>query len=113
MKRIIGSALLLASINTVSAQNFDETHKAGHVHEHGIVPIGVMGGHIATADPELRAGKRVEISLGGIYQPHNGAFKGNRFALEIGNPVYQKLDGSQLETDLTLTAGWQYTFLNG
>lgn len=65
---------------------------------------------ISTADPELRAGKRVDLLVGLSYHASNGAFKGNRFAFEIGKPVYQKLDGPQLETDLILTAGWQYSF---
>jgi len=65
---------------------------------------------IATADPELRAGKRADLLLGAIYHPHHGSLKGHRLALEVGKPVYQKLDGPQLETDLILTAGWQYAF---
>jgi len=65
---------------------------------------------IATADPELRAGKRADLLVGFTYQPQSGALKGNRFALEVGKPVYQNLDGPQLETDLILTAGWQYSF---
>ncbi|MCK4743114.1 MAG: hypothetical protein KAT25_04785 [Sulfuriflexus sp.] len=65
---------------------------------------------ISTADPELRAGKRADLLLGVTYHPHHGALKGNRFALEVGKPVYQKLDGPQLETDLILTAGWQHAF---
>ena len=65
---------------------------------------------ISTADPDLRAGKRVDLILGVSYSARSGTLKGNRFALEIGKPVYQKLDGPQLETDLILTAGWQYAF---
>jgi len=65
---------------------------------------------ISTADPELRAGKRVDLLLGVAYQARNGALKGNRFSLEAGKPIYQDLDGPQLETDLILTAGWQYYF---
>jgi len=65
---------------------------------------------IATADPELRSGKRIDLLLGATYHAQNGALKGNRFSLEVGKPVYQKLDGPQLETDLILTAGWQLMF---
>jgi len=32
---------------------------------------------------------------------------GNRLAIEVGAPVYQDLDGPQLETDLVLVLGWQ------
>jgi len=65
---------------------------------------------IATADSELRAGKRADLLLGVTYQGRHGALKGNRFSLEVGKPVYQKLNGPQLETDLVFTAGWQYSF---
>jgi len=67
-------------------------------------------GMIATADPELRSGKRADLLLGLAYHAANGVLKGNRFSLEVGKPLYQKLDGPQLETDFILTAGWQYTF---
>lgn len=40
----------------------------------------------------------------------SGSFKGHRLALEVGYPVYQDLDGPQLETDWMLTGGWQYAF---
>ena len=61
---------------------------------------------IPTADPELRSGKRVDLLLGVNYDTH----KGNRFGIEVGKPVYQNLDGPQLETDTLLTANWRYTF---
>jgi len=65
---------------------------------------------IATADPDLRAGKRADLLVGFTYQSRQGSLKGNRFALEVGKPVYQNLDGPQLETDLIITAGWQHSF---
>jgi len=65
---------------------------------------------ISTADPELRAGKRVDLLVGLSYHATNGDLKGNRFAVEIGKPVYQKLDGPQLETDFLLMVGWQHSF---
>lgn len=65
---------------------------------------------VATADPDLRAGSRADVLLGFNYYARSGGFKGHRIAFEVGKPVYQKLDGPQLETDLTLMAGWQYAF---
>lgn len=65
---------------------------------------------IPTADPDLRAGTRADLLLGVNYYARNGVMKGHRFALELGKPVYQKLDGPQLETDWLFTAGWQYAF---
>jgi len=61
---------------------------------------------IPTADPELRSGRRVDLLLGLNYNTHHG----NRFAIEIGKPVYQNLDGPQLETDVLVAANWQVTF---
>jgi hypothetical protein len=39
-----------------------------------------------------------------------GPLHGHRFALELGRPVYQDLDGPQLENDWLLTVGWQLAF---
>jgi hypothetical protein len=35
--------------------------------------------------------------------------KGHRLAFEASLPVYQNLNGPQLEVDWTLTIGWQYS----
>ncbi len=39
-----------------------------------------------------------------------GLLAGHRLAVEGGLPVYQRLDGPQLETDWLLTVGWQKSF---
>ncbi len=61
---------------------------------------------VPTADANLRAGTRADILLGYNYQLTQEALIG----VEVGVPVYQNLDGPQLETDLTLQAGVQYGF---
>ena len=61
---------------------------------------------VPTADPNRRGGKRVD----GLVGANASVGKGHRLALEVGMPVYQSLDGPQLETDLLLTLGWQYSF---
>jgi len=61
---------------------------------------------VPTADANLRAGSRADVLLGYNFQLTNATLIG----LEIGAPVYQNLDGPQLETDLTLQAGVQYEF---
>jgi len=61
---------------------------------------------VPTADTNLRAGTRADVLLGYNYQLTNDTLLG----LEIGAPVYQDLDGPQLETDLTLQLGVQYEF---
>lgn len=61
---------------------------------------------VQTADPNNFARERLDL-YAGINWAHNA---GHRLALEVGAPVYQHLDGPQLETDWTLTAGYQYAF---
>jgi len=61
---------------------------------------------VQTADPNNYGKERLDL-----YAGVNWASKaGHRLALEVGAPVYQHLDGPQLETDWTLTAGYQYMF---
>lgn len=70
--------------------------------------LTLMPSMVPTADPNLRGGRRVDALLGvNFVMP---GFPGLRLALEAGAPVYQKLDGPQLETDFIFTLGGQYTF---
>ncbi len=62
------------------------------------------------ADPDRRGGTRLDLLLGLALDTSGGRHRGHRFALEGGLPLYQRLDGPQLETDWKLTAGWQWTF---
>ncbi len=63
-----------------------------------------------TANPEIRGGKRIDLLLSvELYDPQ-GLFKGQHLGVEIGLPVYQSLDGPQLEMDWKISAGWQWTF---
>ena len=61
---------------------------------------------VPTARTDLRAGTRADILLGYNYQ----ISKYYLIGLEIGAPIYQKLDGPQLETDLSMQLGVQYAF---
>jgi hypothetical protein len=65
---------------------------------------------VPTADPDLRAGRRVDASLGLNYLVRSGPLAGNRFAIEASRPIHQSLDGPQLEADWIATAGWQLAF---
>jgi hypothetical protein len=62
------------------------------------------------ANPNIRAGKRADLMLGLHIKPMSGALKGHSFSAEVGAPVYQDLDGPQMETDLVATIGWSYMF---
>ncbi len=65
---------------------------------------------VPTANPSLRGGERIDIVFGlNVYAPEGG-LEGNRLAVEAGFPVYQSLDGPQLETDWRLSAGWNWSF---
>ena len=64
----------------------------------------------ATKDPKRQAGERVDLLVGlNLYAP-KGVLKGHRLAIEGGAPLYQSLDGPNLQTDWTLRVGWQWVF---
>ena len=63
---------------------------------------------VPTKDPDLRGGTRLDTLIGINFVP--STIRKLRLAAEVGMPVYQKLDGPQLETDLVFTLGAQYTF---
>jgi len=68
----------------------------------------LMPSMVPTADPNLRGGTRVDALVGiNFVTP---GLKSLRLAAEAGAPVYQDLDGPQLETDLVFTLGAQFTF---
>ncbi len=65
---------------------------------------------IPTADPDRRGGTRLDLGFGlNLYAPQGG-LKGGRLAVEFELPIYQSLEGPQLETDWQLTLGAQYAF---
>lgn len=63
---------------------------------------------VPTADPQNQGGDRVDALFGINYYAQEGFLAGNRFALEVGAPVFEDLDGPQLETDWVATFGWQF-----
>lgn len=65
---------------------------------------------VPTADPALQGGRRIDALLGLNYVVRRGPLDGHRFALEVGRPLHQRLDGPRLETDWTATLGWQLAF---
>jgi hypothetical protein len=64
---------------------------------------------VPTARTDLRGGTRFDIPVGLNFWVSGGALAGHRLAVELNIPVYQSLDGPQLETDWILTAGWQWS----
>lgn len=65
---------------------------------------------VQTADPDNYGGERIDLYGGVNFIVPDGPLKGHRFALEAGAPVYQDLNGPQMETDFTITLGWQKAF---
>ncbi|MBW2384539.1 MAG: transporter [Deltaproteobacteria bacterium] len=63
---------------------------------------------VPTADPSLRAGKRLDIGPGLNFVIPGQFLRGVRLAVEMLFPVYQDLDGPQLQSDWTLVVGTQY-----
>jgi len=67
-------------------------------------------GPVQTADPDFQGGERVDIIGGVNYAVQSGVLKGHRLALEYGVPIFQDLNGPQLQNTSTLTLGWQKAF---
>ncbi|MEO1504535.1 MAG: transporter [Pseudomonadota bacterium] len=65
---------------------------------------------VQTADPDNYGGETVDLSLGVNLVGQRGVLRGHRIAAEFGTPVYQDLNGPQMETDWTFTIGYQYAF---
>ena len=63
---------------------------------------------VQTAAPDFHGGERVDAAIGVSLAGQTGALRGHRFSAEIGRPIYQDLNGPQLETDLIVTLGWRY-----
>ncbi len=65
---------------------------------------------VQTAAPDIQAGRRLDLLFGIDMISKPGTLDGHRFAIEFGFPVFQNLNGPQLETEWTMSAGWQYQF---
>ena len=65
---------------------------------------------VPTADPDLRGGERIDLLFGLNLFQNEGKLKGNRVSVEVGFPIYQSLDGPQLEIDLLAKVGWNWAF---
>ncbi len=65
---------------------------------------------VQTANPDFQGGDRLDLGGGINFAGQSGVVKGHRLGVEVLFPVYQDLNGPQLETDWTLTIGWQRAF---
>ena len=62
---------------------------------------------VPTADPDRRGGSRVDLGIGAEIKGQSDWMEEHRLAVEWETPMYQDLDGPQLETDWVFTVGWQ------
>lgn len=65
---------------------------------------------VQTADPNNYGGDIIDIGFGLSYTPQKTLLEGHRFAIESVLPIYRDLNGPQLETDWSITFGWQRAF---
>ncbi len=65
---------------------------------------------VPTSRTDLRGGDRIDLLFGLDLTVSEGKLQGNRLAVEVGMPIYQDLNGPQLELDYRLTVGWQLVF---
>ncbi|MEN8661049.1 MAG: transporter [Lentimonas sp.] len=75
-----------------------------------IAAVGPAGRSVTTAFEDNYGGERLDAIFGiNLYVP-KGKLKGQRIAIDVRLPVWQDLNGYQLETDSVITFGWQMAF---
>ncbi|MGK0309281.1 MAG: hypothetical protein ACJAT5_000309 [Lentimonas sp.] len=78
--------------------------------QEGVSQNSMVGRSITTAFGENYGGERLDLLFGvNCYVP-KGLFKNHRVAIDIRLPLWQDLNGYQLETDFSLTIGLQKAF---
>jgi hypothetical protein len=71
----------------------------------------MIGRHtVTTAYGDNYGGERIDFLLGLNLLGTSGALKGHGLSADIRLPVWQDLNGYQLETDWTLSIGWRKAF---
>lgn len=88
--------------------SFSVSARASYLHRDNIDGADpLIAAPVQTADPSNHGMDRVDLAAG-----VNWLLPGqkNRLSLEFAVPVYQDLDGPQLETDWTLSLGYQLSF---
>ena len=65
---------------------------------------------VQTANPAFYGGERVALAAGVNLLGSDGGLQGHRLGLEVEVPVYQNLNGPQMDRDWTVSVGWQKAF---
>lgn len=63
-----------------------------------------------SANPHNYGGKRLNGFIGSVFHFRKGFLKNNRLGIEYGIPLYQSLNGVQIQLRQTLYAAWSITF---
>ncbi len=65
---------------------------------------------VQTADPDNYGGEIVEAGFGVNFTGQTGWMRGHELGVEVNVPVYQDLNGPQMQRDYTLTLGFKKSF---
>lgn len=76
----------------------------------GVGTMGPNGRSVTTAFKDNYGGERIDLIFGINLLKPTGALKGHRLALDVRLPLWQDLNGYQLERDSIVTIGWQKAF---
>jgi len=63
-----------------------------------------------TKDPNLQGGRRLDVAVGVDVHPVRGFLKGSEFYGDGNVPIFQSLDGPQLQKRWGTRLGWQWGF---
>lgn len=103
------------AVNAWTSHQFNDQFTAN-----GLVRLETMGrikgsdsaiaAPVQTADPDNYGGETVEIGAGFIYSPNIVGMEGLEFGADINVPIYQDLNGVQMERDWGLAMAVTYRF---
>ncbi len=63
-----------------------------------------------TKDPNLQGGRRLDLVFRANFHPNKGPLMGHGFVVDVVKPIYQSLDGPQLERRCAVRLGWHWEF---
>jgi len=70
----------------------------------------IITGGMPLFDAKNSGRDEVDLHLGINLLGQQGLLKGHRLAVEVGTPIYEKVDGLQMSNDWNVTLGWQKAF---
>lgn len=69
----------------------------------------IMPAMIPTTDPDHYGGEKLDLGFG-VNLAGQGTFRGHRLGVEFVAPIYQNLNGPQLQDSASLMVGYQYSW---